>query len=232
MKPSTHLLPRLWLAAAALLTAVLPAPAAALIFEATKIDHTATAEETSFTATYNFENKSKETVKIDKVVTSCSCTAADLKKKSYAPGEKGSLDVTFEYEDRQGFQTRTITLDTSEGKQVLTMNVEIPEFVTIDVPVLSWEQGAEPTPQKFTVKVASSAPFKVVSGGFENENAFSGKLEDVTKSGEKARTYTFTVTPKSTGEFAKSAVSFKTDLPKDKPRTYKAFVMVKHAPKN
>src|SRR5262245_4013384 len=113
------------------LTAGAPLTQATLKFEEIKIEHTATAEETSFTGTYKFENTGQTDVTIKKVSTSCGCTSADLKKKEYKAGEKGTLDVTFKYDDRQGFQMKTITVETNEGTQSLTLEVEIPEFVTI-----------------------------------------------------------------------------------------------------
>lgn len=214
------------------LLALAPISHAQLKFEETEISHTATADESKFTATYKFENVGDKEVTVKKVNTSCGCTTAELEKKEYKPGEKGSLDVTFTYDDRKGFEMKTIMVETTSGGKPLpgtqlVLEVEIPEFVKIDLPLLTWESGAEPKPQTFTITTAANTPYKIVAGEFENPKAFTGDLKETTKANQKGRSYTFTVTPVSTKEFVKSIVYFRTDFPKDKPRSFKSFVMVK-----
>ena len=227
-RPTRFLLPLLTLLAIAPLT-LAASTSDDLKFEETTISHRATAEETKFTATYKFQNVGKEKVTIKKVNTSCGCTTAELTKKTYEPGEKGSLDATFTYDDKQGFQMKTISVDTGDGSQQLTLEVEIPDYLKIDVPLVTWEAGAKPEPQTFTITLDPEAPFKVIAGEFENPKAFKGELKETTPEGKKGRIYTFTVTPVSTEKFVKSIIYFKTDFPKDKPRSYKAFTMVKPA---
>ncbi len=59
-------------------------------------------------------NNGSENVSIEEVLTSCSCTHAEMDKKLLSPGERGTLTVSFDpnyhYEDDgRFFRTATIT---------------------------------------------------------------------------------------------------------------------------
>jgi Protein of unknown function (DUF1573) len=76
--------------------------------------------ETSF----EFENSGDATLQIDEVTTSCGCTSAALKKKTYAPKEKGTIPVTFNSQNFEGKITKRITVSTndkSSPKTILTI---------------------------------------------------------------------------------------------------------------
>lgn len=213
------------LAAALLLALGLPA-SAGLTFEKTELSHTAKSTESEHTAIFRFKNTGDAAVTVKKVNTSCGCTTAELKKKEYKPGETGELPVTFKYEDRQGFQMKQIAVETTADTYNLTLEVEIPEFLKLDRPFISWEQKAPAEPQTFEITLASNAPFRVTAGEFENPEHFKGELKEVPAEGQQKK-YTFTVTPTSTDKYVKSLIYFKTDLKSETPRVYKAFCMVK-----
>lgn len=210
----------------ALLSAA-PLAQATLKFEETLIEHTATAEEVDFTAIYKFTNTGSEAIKINKVTTTCGCTTAKLEKKEFAPGESGQIPVTFKYEDRKDFQMKSIGVETTGGTYQLTLEVMIPAFVEINPPMHTWDKGGEPEPRVFTIKVEAGTPFEVVEVELDNAKKFSGTLVETTKDPKKGRQYTYTVTPGSTEKYEKSVIRVKTNFPKDKPRVFKTFCMVK-----
>lgn len=49
---------------------------------------------TAVSITFTFANDGDEPLTIEKVKTSCGCTVAKLEKRTYQPGEKGTLEVT------------------------------------------------------------------------------------------------------------------------------------------
>ncbi|MCA9323160.1 MAG: DUF1573 domain-containing protein [Planctomycetes bacterium] len=67
---------------------------------------------------FHFVNAENHLVRILEVKTTCGCTAADLPKKEYAPGEEGVLTVFFDGHHRQGQDLKTVT--------IVTDNVEAP----------------------------------------------------------------------------------------------------------
>lgn len=65
---------------------------------------------------FHFKNATDQEVTVLNVKASCGCTAADLPKKVYAPGEAGVLNVTFDGKLRQGKDSKSITLETNYTK--------------------------------------------------------------------------------------------------------------------
>jgi mono/diheme cytochrome c family protein len=77
-----------------------------------------------FTAT----NSSPQPVQIRSAGTSCGCTTATLPVHPWvlARGESGTLVVQVDIRGRRGLLTKTVTLDTSLGREALTVHVFIP----------------------------------------------------------------------------------------------------------
>jgi hypothetical protein len=66
---------------------------------------------------YAFTNTGKSLLTITRVTSSCGCTAAMPSKKEFAPGESGSIKVTFKsgrYRDRV---TKHVTVDSTDPVQ-------------------------------------------------------------------------------------------------------------------
>jgi hypothetical protein len=51
---------------------------------------------------FHFSNQGQEVLKIEKVQSTCGCTVPDLKKKTYLPGESGTINVTYHPGQRSG----------------------------------------------------------------------------------------------------------------------------------
>jgi len=65
---------------------------------------------------FKFKNVGKATLKITKIQSTCGCTVPQLKKKSYAPGESGTVKVTFRTPTRQGKTTKRLYILSNDKK--------------------------------------------------------------------------------------------------------------------
>lgn len=62
------------------------------------------------TYSFKFTNKGKGLLLISKVNTSCGCTVSEYPKEPVKPGERATIDVSFDSEGRIGLQNKTITV--------------------------------------------------------------------------------------------------------------------------
>jgi len=63
---------------------------------------------------FPFINTSSDIITVTNVKASCGCTAAQLQKKTFAPGEGEAIKSTFNTKDRTGTQHKTITVTTDD----------------------------------------------------------------------------------------------------------------------
>lgn len=80
-------------------------------------------------AQISFSNTGSEVLEITEIKTSCGCTAANLDKTSYAPGERGQLNITLKTARLQGEITRKVTLysNSAEGEHELLVKAQVAE---------------------------------------------------------------------------------------------------------
>lgn len=112
---------------------------------------------------YPFENRSKNIVKIDKVSTSCSCTAADPEKKIYQPGEKGFIEAVFDFKGKTGLQKSRIivhtTTDNDKGKNYeLKLAVDIPRLLEMEPSYLIWRKDDFSKEKIITARILVDQP--------------------------------------------------------------------------
>ncbi len=70
--------------------------------------------------TFSFSNRGDEPLNIEKVKSSCGCTAALLSAKTLAPGESGELQANFDSTRFRGAVTKTISLYSNDPTQPVT----------------------------------------------------------------------------------------------------------------
>ncbi|MFH1498334.1 MAG: DUF1573 domain-containing protein [Verrucomicrobiota bacterium] len=112
-------------------------------------------------AEYPFTNDGTEPVTVLDMSSSCGCTVPELTKKTYAPGEKGVITARFTIGDRQGRQTKTITLKTNEASHTLRLSATLPVRVTA-VPRLVVFRPADPEPKTITLVFEADAPVTIL----------------------------------------------------------------------
>jgi hypothetical protein len=69
---------------------------------------------------FEFSNAGNETLKITKISSSCGCLAVRLEKKEYAPGERGTLPVTFFSRGYNGKLAKFVTVATNDEEKAKT----------------------------------------------------------------------------------------------------------------
>lgn len=66
---------------------------------------------------FDFVNSSDRTIRITNIRASCGCTVPTLEKRTYAPGERGTIEAVFNSTGRPGQQTSTIAVETDNPGQ-------------------------------------------------------------------------------------------------------------------
>ncbi|HEX2919995.1 MAG TPA: DUF1573 domain-containing protein [Bacteroidales bacterium] len=70
-----------------------------------------------------FENKGPGDLVLKSVSTTCGCTASKYTSKPVKPGETGSIEVLFDASDRNGMQTKTITVNSNAKVPVVLLRI-------------------------------------------------------------------------------------------------------------
>lgn len=109
-----------------------------LVFETERIEIAAGWDDTEKKAVFHFVNESDEEIFIQRVHTSCGCTAAAPAKRNYAPGEPGSIEASFTIGSRQGSQSNRITVTTNQGAYQLLFRIDVPTAWILSQRVLAW----------------------------------------------------------------------------------------------
>ncbi len=103
--------------------------AAQLIFTETEHDFGKVPSGPQLMYNFKFVNKGSSKLKIEKITTSCGCTAAATNgKDEYGKGEQGDISVTFNTRGRDGTQEKTLMVfsnDPQNPQQVLKIKCYI-----------------------------------------------------------------------------------------------------------
>lgn len=175
-------------------------------------------------AVYRFRNTGSATVNIKSVRSSCGCTAANLDRKTYAPGEAGEVTARFVFGSRTGGQRKTISITTDEpgaGPTVLELRVQIAQALEVRPALVFWRTGETPAPKAVQL-VAGGRPVKVRSV-LSSSPRISARLETV----EPGASYTVIVQPADTAGRESAEVTVQTDFPPDAPRAYTIHARIK-----
>lgn len=137
--------------------------------------------DTQAVVAFAFTNTGDEPVTIESIQSSCGCTTAALDKKTYAPGESGSITATFSFGDRVGQQIKRITVRTDDPRrpqQVLVLRVEIPQPVRLEPRALMW-RGDEPRESKTMRIVLTDVPDAAIADVSTSNPRFDVALHEV-----------------------------------------------------
>lgn len=137
---------------------------AALVWETQRVALTAKAGDKEAVALFPFKNTGPDPVTFGKITTSCECTAADVPKQVYAPGESGAVRAVFTLGDRTGPQDRVITVHTGEPRDAVTqlrLLLDIPAPLTWSARMVQWSVGGSPD-EKF-IEVAANGGGRIAA---------------------------------------------------------------------
>lgn len=202
---------------------------AALQWDRTSYTAKAGVTDTQTVAEFTFRNTGKSTVTVDEIKTSCGCTTAELDKRSYAPGEGGTIRVVFTFGERIGKQHKTVgILYTENGETaqaLLEIFVEIPESVTIDPRIHYWTIGDAPTAKPMNIRFAEGFGGKLVKVTLYSEHSnfiIAGPEQ------QKDGSYQLSITPKSTAEMDTEAGEIVIEIPgASDPKKYLFYASVR-----
>ena len=118
---------------------------------------------------FKFENSGNDVLEINKVKTSCGCTAAILTNNTLSPGETGEIKATFNSSSYSGNFTKSITVlsnDPNTTKYRLTISGEIIEDVIIKPKNINFGsvyvgEEATTTTKTVTIKSRKEPDFKI-----------------------------------------------------------------------
>jgi len=73
---------------------------------------------------FKFDNTGKTDLIIANVSSSCGCTVTDYPEEPIKPGKGGALEVTFDSDNRMGFQNKKVTVLTNAQPAETTLTVK------------------------------------------------------------------------------------------------------------
>ena len=181
-------------------------------------------EDRELTVNFAFRNKGKSPVTISKVTSSCDCTTAGLTKKTWQPGESGTLPARFVFGDRRGVQTKTIAVITDDGKtETLSFRCHILADPLVLTPAfVSWRVGEAAQGKKIDLAIAKTAKMRVTSVASTNPR-ITAKLATV----EDGKQYAVEIAPADTSRPESAEIFVQTDFPPEGPKAYTVHVRVK-----
>jgi hypothetical protein len=139
---------------------------AQLSWDKTRIEATVPVEQGKLQADFHFRNAGTEAITILNVSTSCGCTTATLKKRTYAPAEEGDITVIFDFEGRTGRHEKTIQVTASGSTEstLLVLDATISEVFTLKPRILLWKVDESVGGVKTAILLASrGVPLKPIS---------------------------------------------------------------------
>lgn len=129
---------------------------------------------------FRFTNRGPGTLKIANVHGSCGCTVPALTKTEYAPGESGSIKVTFNPHGRRGPQQTTVTVTSNDPTQpttILSVRSEVTRIVDFDPAFASFGQVNRGEDKSITVNVIGrTADFAATAATGLDERHFAVEL--------------------------------------------------------
>ncbi len=199
------------------------APARAeLVFDAKTVSVKAGLLDEKADGVFTFTNTGDYPVTIKRVKASCGCTATSLDKKTYQPGETGSITATLTIGHRVGRQKKSVTVRTDDPKNpnyFLMLEVQIPEVLRLKPTVLYWRKGEKREPKSLIAEVMHDEPVRITEVTCSNP-----KIKMELKELDKGAKYEITAAPGPDEKTRNNTVIIQTDAPKEKPKQYRAYL--------
>jgi hypothetical protein len=198
---------------------------AELKWEQTQVELHPAAGDKQAIGHFKYQNTGGKAVHFKSVHSSCGCTAAQSQKEQVGPGEKGEITATFNIGDRTGTQVKTVTVETDEAANtvtVLTLKAVLPEQLEIKPTLVYWNGGEAPQPK--TIVVHPGKDFRVGALHVNSSNPeFSTKVARDDKTGD----FKIDVTPADTSRMTASTITIQPD---NSPKTFSAMARVMNGP--
>ncbi len=168
-----------------------------LTWDSQKIEVAAELEETQAKADFRFKNTGTKAVTITEIKPSCGCTAVELAKRTYAPGESGEIKTVTTFGGSLGTLEKNLVVtsdDASLKPATLVLRVTIPELFTYNPRLLLWRLNEDPTEQSAIVTCR-----KELAGIEINPDSQAGVVSRV-EPVEAGKSYRIFLRPKSSAQ--------------------------------
>lgn len=183
---------------------------ATLVWETTTLERRAEFEQEELVVSFAFRNNGTTPVTIASLEASCGCTVPSLAQRTYAPGEAGTLDVSYRIDGQTGPQTRTISVKTDEaGKTptVLTLKVDVPRLFDLSPRLVTWEKDDETLEKRVEIALHRDGTTVAL------EHNRNDHLELALASSSAGSRYTLRLRPKSTGVAFRETIHLRIESP-------------------
>ncbi len=165
-----------------------------LVFASKTQDTGEILDTSSAKLSFLFRNTGSGPLTITQVKPSCGCTVPELAKKTYMPGEQGTLDVVFDPKGRKGAVARSITIYTDSDhtpSESIVIRALVKPVVISEPMVLPFEALDKGKGATKEIKVyGRTEDFKVTRATVDDTDTFAIEIVDggeVEKDGEKLR---------------------------------------------
>jgi hypothetical protein len=198
---------------------------AELKWEQTQVELHPAAGDKQAIGHFKYQNTGGKAVHFKSVHSSCGCTAAQTQKEQVMPGEKGEITATFNIGDRTGTQVKTVTVETDEAANavtVLTLKAVLPESLEIKPTLVYWTGGEAPKPK--TIVVHPGKDFRV---GALRVNSSSPEFSTKVARDDKTGDFKIDIAPADTNRMAASTITIQPD---NSPKVFYATARVMNGP--
>jgi hypothetical protein len=201
------------------LTLLMLAPAilrGGIVFETPRIIAPCEAGQTLVKADLPFRvEASGGVLLITNIKTGCDCTTGVADAESYAPGSTGKIQLVFTVGERTGFQRKTITVKTSDGREAVAFfQTSIPRILSIKPAFVFWKKNAPGTEkQAIATVVLKDRPVAITGFDITPAGAFNVTLHPPAK--PDGRDYRVSIVPRTTASPVTARIVLKTNFPKD-----------------
>lgn len=90
-------------------------------FEETKFDFGKLTQGAEAKHIYRFHNTGQNPLTINKVTPSCGCTVPKYSSEPVAPGAWGEIDVVFNTKNKEGMQSKSVTVETNTEPSITVL---------------------------------------------------------------------------------------------------------------
>ncbi|MEZ5303304.1 MAG: DUF1573 domain-containing protein [Verrucomicrobiales bacterium] len=182
-----------------------------LKFESSDQSKSAKPEDEEIDVQFQFINDGDQPVVIREVESTCGCLKASADRKTYPPGEAGTIEATFKLGSFTGTQQKWVRIHTTNRVEPyrLSLSVTIPDVVVMEPDLVQWQIGEKPVPQKIKVTVVQDDPVNITD--ISNTRPHNMTVEK--KVIKEGREYELTLTPNTTDEPMLGVVRITTDCP-------------------
>jgi len=198
---------------------------AALAWQTTMRQVSATAGDKEVLVEFGFSNPGAVPVSILKMETSCDCTKATASSAIIAPGGSGQIKAVFTLGDRVGRQEKTIEVSTDDptaARTTLVLRVNIAEVVSTTPRVLLWNLRQSPIEKR--IEFRGTGKYRILSlSPVPDTPGFKCRLEAATDT----QPYRLHITPLSTEAPASAIIRFTAEVEGRPPSALAVYAVVK-----